>query len=200
MPRRGGVSRVVGLLRALFYLAVAVGLVVWLWDLYVSQQGWSVGLAEAPRVAPEGTNLRIGLVLDVYNPSGSTVRAKLVWYNIYMNGYYVGEGLIPYLELRPGHNIVRASVDVDVLHLPCAVARALSQGRVSVDVKGYAMVTLMLFGRIPYRDVTVPIKATPYQWRPSLDPATRNAVRFVDALCRLAEEGRRLGLPLPATP
>ena len=159
-------------------------------DLYYTRGGWSVALAERPEIVPHGTYIRVNLVLDIYNPSHSEIKAKLLWYSIYLNNEYVGEGLKPYLLLEPGHNKVRLGIDIDTLRLPCAVAEALAKGTVTVRVKGYAIVTLMLFGKIGYKDITVPIDTKPYSEAISLDPATKKALGVVAALCELAKTGK----------
>ncbi|BEP18369.1 hypothetical protein PYJP_17210 [Pyrofollis japonicus] len=188
-------------LKAIFYLVVIAGIAFFIVDLYYTRSGWSTSLAEKPEIQPQGTNIRINLVLDIYNPSHSEVRAKLVWYSIYLDNEYVGEGLKPYLDLKPGHNKVRLSVTIDTLRLPCAVAEALSKGNVTVSVKGYAIITLMLFGKVGYKDITVPINTQPYKEAVKLDPVTKRALGIVTAMCELAKTGKPAAQwpPIPGT-
>jgi hypothetical protein len=194
----GRAGKVLAALRALFYIAVIVGVALFVADLYSSRAGWSVALAEPPRVSPEGASLRIQAYLDIYNPSHSTVRAKLVWYMVYLGDEPVGQGLIPYLDLKPGHNRVPVFVTVDLLHLPCAVVGSLAKERsVAVSVRGYATVTLMLFGRIGYRDVTVPFNTTVYRVEVPLDPVSEKALSFAGLLCQAARGAATLPFRLP---
>jgi len=190
-------SRLFKILQAIFYLVVVSGAVFFIADLYLSRGDWSVDIAAPPRVNPMGVSLEVTVPLLVHNPSSSDVTAKLVWYNVYMNGEPIGQGLIPYLRLRPGDNRVDVTVRVDILRLPCAVIDALAEeGRVYVGASGYAMFTLMLFGRIGYRDLTVPFNTTIYELGVQLDPASRSALKLASLLCRAAT-GQQLPFRLP---
>ncbi len=182
-------------LRALFYIVVILGIVFFIADLYYTRSGWQVTLAQRPEITPVGTQLKVTLVLDVYNPSHSTVKAKLLWYSLYLDNNYVGEGLKPYLELRPGHNKVRLSLLIDTLHLPCAVVDALAKGRVTLEVKGYTIITLMLFGKIGYKDITVPINTKPTSIEIKTTPTLQKALKVAATLCKLAETGQAPSIP-----
>jgi len=181
--------------RAIFYIIVLLGVIFFVADLYYTRAAWHVSLAERPEITPQGTQIKVTLVLDVYNPSHSTVKAKLLWYSIYIDDNYVGEGLKPYLVLKPGHNRVRLSVIIDPLHIPCAALDALSKGKAVLQVKGYTIITLMLFGKIGYKDITVPINTKPEQISIAITPTLQKALGLAAALCKMAETGQAPGIP-----
>ncbi len=192
----GRLGKVLKALQALFYITVAAGIAFFLVDLYLSQSGWSVSIAAPPRVQPLGTSLEITIPLTVYNPSSSKVVAKLVWYTVNMGSEPIGQGLIPYLVLEPGDNRVDLTLRVDIIHLPCAAVEALSKSKeIELNVQGYAVFTIMLFGRFGYRDVTIPFNTTVYKIAVSLDPATRGALKVAALLCSAG--AGHLPIPLP---
>ena len=80
-----------------------------------------------------------------------------------MQGSYLGEVYKPYLELKPGTNIVRLRVDLDLRDLPCALVEAWSEkGVATIEASGWAVFTVYAFGLLPVRDVTVSFRADVY--------------------------------------
>jgi len=183
----GRARRALRVLKALLYATIVAGIVFFAVDLYTTQSGWRVELAGPPRVTPLGAVVEIEAPLSIYNPSHSRVVAKLLWYSVYLGGEPVGQGLIPYLVLNPGPNRVSVDLKLDIVHMPCAAVENLAnRGEIDISVKGYAMVTVMLFGRLGYRDIVVPFNTTAYRVKVPLPPASRAALRIAAAMCSAA--------------
>ncbi len=199
--------RLVGLAKAAFYAFIIIGVVVYLAGLYSSLDEWRVEPAAPPRIGVEAFPVvKIEAPVRVYNPDGD-VTARLVYYRVYVNGYYAGDGFIPYLRLSGGWSEHVLEVKVDVARLGCGVAKALSGGgKIRVRVEGYAVVDLKAFGVVPWRSVTVPFNASLGEAEaPRLDPATRSAAALIAYACRHSGDILRAltstgGLPAQAPP
>ena len=180
--RRG---RLLALAKYAFYAVIIVGVLVYLYDLYSTMDQWKAELSDRPRLGLVGpARLNAEFYVRVYNPDGD-VFAKLVYYRVYINGYYAGDGFIPYLSLPSGWSEHKIGVEIDLSRASCGVARALSSGEdLTVRLEGYAMVDLKAFGRIPWRTVTVPFNVTAAQVEPPpLDDATRALLRLYVLAC-----------------
>jgi len=178
-------QRLLSLARLAVTLFLLAGVAVYLVGLYNSMGEWRVEAAEPPRVGVAAAGVvRFDLPVRVYNPDGD-VMASLVYYRVYVNGFYVGDGFIPYLELPSGWSEHVISLEVDVSRLGCGVARALGYGEnLTLTLTGYANVELKAFGVIPWRTVTVPFNVTLGEAEaPQLDPATRAMLRLYVYLC-----------------
>lgn len=143
------------------YLVVIVGVAVYLYQLYVTAGQWQVELSDMPKIGLESpTQLKVTVPVKVYNPA-DRVFARLVYYKVYVEGYYAGDGLIPYLDLPPGWSEHRVSVVIDLDRVGCGLAKALSsKSNVTVEVQGYLMVDLKAFGVVTWKTVTLPFNAT----------------------------------------
>jgi LEA14-like dessication related protein len=171
-------------LRITYYIVVITGIAVLLLDLYASRTGWDVRLASPPLLEPRATGFDIHLTLSIHNPSHSIVMAKLVWYSVYIGDTPVGQGMIPYLQLSPGDNTIKTTVHVDVVHLPCAAVESLAENnRLEVGVRGYATMTLTLFGHTGYRDITVPFESSVYSVDIPFSSGLKAALRVAKLLC-----------------
>jgi len=178
-------QRLLGFARLAVTLILLAGVAVYLVGLYNSMGEWRVEAAEPPRVGVAAAGVvRFDLPVRVYNPDGD-VLASLVYYRVYVNGFYVGDGFIPYLDLPSGWSEHVVSVEVDVSRLGCGVAKALGSGEnLTVRVEGYANIELKAFGAIPWRTVTVPFNATLGEAEtPKLDPATSTILGLYVYIC-----------------
>ncbi len=161
LERRARRGKILMAAKALFYIFLLVGVTLYLVGLYESRGEWKIELAGAPNVGVSGpTLLTVNIPVKIYDPDGP-VTAKLVYYRLYVNNEYAGDGFTPYLDLKPGWTEHRFRVDIDVSKVGCGVATALSKGQpVEMRVEGYAMVDLKAFGKIPWKTVTVPFNYT----------------------------------------
>ena len=178
-------------LKVAFYLVIILGLVVFAVDLYVSRASWSFSLKEAPKVSvePPGT-LILEMDLNVHNPSHSKVFLRNLWFVIYVNGYFVGEGFKPYVVLNPGNNTVVIKTNIDLTRLPCPVAEALyNQEALSVNISGYVVADLMVFGKYSFRSVTVPFNINVENLEPPrLPSASRSLLNVYVYYCTHSDE------------
>jgi len=177
--------RLLGLARLAFYAILLAGLVVYLVGLYESSGEWRAELADTPRVGLRSPRVvGVEVPLRIYNPDGD-VMAKLVYYRVYINGYYAGDGFMPYLHLPSGWSEHVVRLEVDLSRASCGLAQALaSGGNATVRVEGYAMVDLKVFGRFTWKTVTLPFNLTATQVQlPQLDPATRGLLELYLYAC-----------------
>ena len=156
------VSKIVSILKIMFYVVVIFGLVTYGYGLYVSSNDWRIEVEGVPRIDyVSASEVKITTTLNIYNPSRNNVKLYNVWYSIYIDNYYIGEGFIPYVNLRPGNNKINTSITIEILDLPCNVARALSNDNtINITVKGYAVFQLKLYGKINYKQLTVSFNKT----------------------------------------
>ncbi len=190
-----GLSNVGKALRIIIYLVILVGIACWIYDLYTMRSEWRASLVDMPRIEYSlPTYATIHLDVDVYNPSHSKVRARFVWYSIYVENQFVGEGFEPYIELRPGHNVLHLDAKIDLSRLPCPVLEALYEGRnVTVSIRGYAVIDLMLFGVVSYKQLLVPFNKTVEELEPPTIPEhVKDALKLYVYLCEHRSEVAKL--------
>ena len=203
VERRLRRQRIIGLVKTLFYVVVFVGVALYLYGLYAASGEWRVEPASAPYVGLRSPRvLEVGGEVNIYNPDGP-VMAKLVYYRVYVEDEYVGDGLVPYLDLPSGWSTHRFSVTVDVARLGCGVAEALLSGdNVTVRVEGYAMVDVKTWGGLTWKTLTVPFNVVLGEARvPELDPATRSLLQFIVGLCEYPGNSTILpGFTVPSLP
>jgi hypothetical protein len=178
-------SKVITALKVAFYLVVIGGAAAWGWTLYETRGEWSYRLAGRPTVSyvPPYT-LRVDVPLEVYDPAGP-VMAKLVYYNVYINGEQAGTGLIPYISLHKGWNNLTVTVNLDLSRISCGLAHALANGEnLTVTVKGYAMIDIKTLGGLTWRTITVPYSIDAKQVQtPQIGQPARALLKIYDTIC-----------------
>ncbi|MEB3759682.1 MAG: hypothetical protein GSR72_06880 [Desulfurococcales archaeon] len=180
------VSKIISILKVMFYIVVVFGLVTYGYGLYVSSNDWRITVDGVPRIDyVSGPEVKITTTLDIYNPSGNNVNLYNVWYSVYIDNYYVGEGFMPYVILHPGNNKINTSITIEILDLPCNVARALSNNdTINITVKGYAVFQLKLYGKINYKQLTVSFNKTISNVEfPNAPPAADEMLRLLVTVC-----------------
>ncbi len=181
----GSASKALLALKVIFYLVVIAGVALWAYGLYETRGEWSYRIAGAPEASytPPYT-LHVAVPLQVYDPAGP-VTAKLVYYEVYINGYPAGEGLIPYINLEKGWNNMTISVDIDLSRASCGLAHALaSNENITIRVKGYAMVDIKTFGGLTFKTITVPFdKVAKNVAAPKLGSPASDLLKIYDAIC-----------------
>jgi len=204
--KRVSLGSAVSWARTIATIIIIVGAVVYLYGLYVASKDWRVELAGVPEVGLAGyRSVSVEVPVRIYNPDGE-VLAKLVYYRVYIEGEYAGDGFIPYLSLPSGwsEHVVRA--EIDLARAGCGVSRALAEGgTISVRLEGYAMVDIKTIGGLTWKTVTVPFNVSAAEVEaPALDDKTRAFIRVFLLICDAPEQlstvlggldGFDLGLP-----
>jgi hypothetical protein len=205
-------ARLFSLVKYSVYTLIIVGVIVYGVELYRTAGEWRVELADTPRVGLESPRvLSVSVPVRIFNPDGD-VMARLVYYRVYIEGYYAGDGFVPYLHLPSGWSEHVFRLTIDLSRAGCGLAQALSSGsNVTVHVEGYAMVDLKAFGKLTWRTLTIPFNYTAANVQlPQLDPATRsllalyiyacnNSSTLIQAIERLANLTSSLGGATPPT-
>ena len=178
-------ARVFSYIRYAIYALIIVGVVLYGYSLYRSAGEWKIELADTPRVGLESPRVvSVRVPLRIFNPDGE-VMAKLVYYRVYIEGYYAGDGFVPYLHLPSGWSEHVFTVELDVSRVSCGLAQALVEGsNATVRVEGYAMVDLKTFGGLTWKTITLPFNYTATQVPlPQLDAATRSLLQLYLYAC-----------------
>ena len=181
----GGASKALLVLRVIVYLIIIGGAALWGYGLYKTRGQWSYRLSGRPAMNYEPPyTLKVTVPLEIYDPAGP-VMAKLVYYQVYINGYPAGSGLIPYVHLVKGWNNLTVTTEVDLSQVTCGLAHALAQGEnVTITVKGYAMVDIKTVGGLTWKTITVPFSKEAGQVEtPQLSGPARLLIGFYDRLC-----------------
>jgi len=179
-------SRVLSKVKYLIYIVIVFGLIVYLYSVSSSISRWVIEPSSIPEIMPQGVSgIKIDMIFRVYNP-GERVTAKLVYYRIYIDGNYVGDGFIPYLNLDHGWSEHRVIAYIDLTRVGCGTTEAILRGGgVNISIAGYAMVDIYLFGKIPWRSVTIPFNKTLANINvPRLDENSISVIKFYDLICR----------------
>ncbi len=183
--------KVITALKVIFYVIVIIGIVVYALDLYTSRGRWSASLQRPPEVSVQPpSTLNVLVDLNVYNPSHGKVVVRDLWYNIYINNYFVGEGFKPYVVLFPGNNTLRLSTSIDLSRFPCPLAETFYNGEnMTISVSGYAIANVMLFGKLSFRSVMVPFNVTAKEIKvPKLPEVTRSLLYVYIYYCQHSSE------------
>lgn len=180
-------SRMLGTAKTLFYIIVILGVVIYLYDVNRAAEELMIDFGR-PEIYPAGfTSVEIRVPLEIYNPSDK-IMAKMIYYRVYVNDYYVGDGFQPYLDLPSGWSNHTLQFKIDLTKAGCSLASALSEGgNLTVGLSGYAMVDLYIFGKIPWRTITVAFEENIQGIEtPDLGAVSR-ALELVNAICNMLE-------------
>ena len=148
-------------IKTLVYMVIIAGVALYGYRLYASMDDWKVEPYGAPRAWFKTPRvLSVDMYLRIHNPDGE-VSAKLVYYRVYIQGEYAGDGLIPYLKIPSGTSVQKVPVELDLSRVGCGVARALvGEENLTLRVTGYAMVDLKTWGGLTWKTITLPFNFT----------------------------------------
>ncbi|MCE4619610.1 MAG: hypothetical protein F7C33_01145 [Desulfurococcales archaeon] len=180
-----GRQRIYSAIRTTILVLILIGVAIYLYGLYETRGEWRVEASGTPRVGLESPRvLHVEVYVKIHNPTKPVV-AKLVYYRVYLDGYYAGDGFIPYLKLPHGDSVHKITLSLDLSRASCGLAKALEKGgTLRVRVAGFAMVDLKTWGGFTWRTVTVPFNVTAGQVNtPQLDPATRAFLGLYTYVC-----------------
>ncbi|MCE4617471.1 MAG: LEA type 2 family protein [Desulfurococcales archaeon] len=111
------------------------------------------------------TVITIDVPVNIYNPDGK-VSVRNLYYRIYINGEYVGDGFKPYLDLPSGNTTTVFNLKIDLLSLGCGVSDALlNQENITIRVEGYLQFDIKAFGIIPWKTIAIPFNTTAKQYK-----------------------------------
>ncbi|MEB3774143.1 MAG: hypothetical protein GSR86_04355 [Desulfurococcales archaeon] len=183
-------SKRISLVKTLVYFIIIIGIISYVYSVNSSIDEWSVKVSGKPDIAPAGVTLmEVSIPVSIYNP-GDKVTAKYIFYRIYFNNYYVGEGFIPYLDLDSGYSEHMLRATIDLSRIGCSVAESIyNNSGIEVRVVGIATVDLYLFGVVPWKSVTLSFNHTVSNVTlPELDPGTRQLLHLYVFACRNSDK------------
>lgn len=155
--------KLIGLIKYSIYAIIIVGVVLHLINVYNATQVLEAKPTRIPSIERMGfLAYRVTLYLDITNPTATTIEAKNIFYQLYVEGRFVGQGYLPYLTIKPGSNPLQLSTELNLRDLPSIAESAVAKGgEVEIKVDGYATIPLKAFGVIPWQEVTIPLSLLP---------------------------------------
>jgi LEA14-like dessication related protein len=149
--------RKISALKYAVYFLIIVGVVLYAVGAYNVLLNIEIGMWRPPAANRVGLlEYEFTIHLLINNPTPNTLEAKQIYYRLYLQDQFVGDGFKPYLIIRRGSNFETLSVRVNLWNFPSIVYDALSTGSVRVRVETIATVPLRAFGIIPWQEVTLP--------------------------------------------
>ena len=143
-----------------------MGVIFYLAGLYTHLDDWKAEVSAVPTMGMESpTVMTFDVPVNIYNPDGG-VFVRNLYYRVYVNGEYVGDGFKPYLDLSSGNNTVDFNLKIDLLSLGCGVSKALlEKENITVRVEGFLQFDIKAFGVIPWKTITIPFNTTAKQFK-----------------------------------
>lgn len=163
-------------IRVAVYVILILGVAAYLAGLYTHADEWRAEVAGTPDVGVKSpTTITLAVPVNIYNPDGD-VMIRNLYYRIYVNGEYVGDGFKPYLQLPHGNTTVDFKLEVNLLSLGCGTAKAFQQHEdITIRVEGLLQFDVKAFGVIPWKTVTVPFNTTAKKIQPPPIPQEATA-------------------------
>lgn len=137
-------NKVLAALLLLIILVLAIGFYVN--DMVSSAKKISIELAgvELKSLGLEKTTL--DFILNLTNPTPYKYEAESVDYEIYLEGFKVGNGTLRGIKLEPGsHSLQKATTDLYYSELSKAALSALLSGKMEFNVNGTLKLRVIIF-------------------------------------------------------
>jgi LEA14-like dessication related protein len=155
--------RILSALKYTFYFFILIGVVLYAVGAYNLLNSVQISLERPPTANRVGSlEYEFTIHLLINNPTSTQFTAKNIYYKLYLQDQFVGDGFKPYLTIKPGLNSESVSIRINLWNFPSIISDALSTGSVRVRVEGTATVPLLAFGIIPWQEVTLQIP--PYEY------------------------------------
>lgn len=156
---RFGISKLWGIFTGL----LVIGIIIYIAVLYVTSQNITVEVESIKSVnyKPLNNIVETCFVLRVNNTGLIDVTIEKLYYRIYVDGEYLGEGTKENIIIEKGTNLI----DICLNTSPDKIAKsvlvaAMGRGKVNVTVRGYIDVPIKSFGVIKLWTLELPIEKT----------------------------------------
>ncbi len=126
-----------------------IGIVIYIILLYQTSQSISAEIKsiDSIRWIEFPDKIRVVFTLEINNTGAIDVTIEKIYYKIYINGEYLGEGVRENIMIKKGVNHIEISLDTSVSHIAKSTLQLLtSGGKANVTVEGYIQVPLKSFG------------------------------------------------------
>ncbi len=156
---RFGISKLWGILTGL----LVIGIIVYFAMLYVTSQNITAEIKSIKTInyKPFDNNLKACFTLRINNTGAIDVTIEKLYYRIYVDGEYLGEGTKENIVIGKGTNLI----DICLNTSPDKVAKsvliaAMDKGKVNVTIKGYIDIPIKSFGIIKLWTLELPFEET----------------------------------------
>ncbi len=159
MHGRLGISKLWGIVTGL----LVIGIIVYFAMLWVTSQNISAEIKEVKTVTYKiGENkVNTCFVIQVNNSGIIDVTIEKLYYKIYVQGQYLGEGVKENLVIARGSNEDTICLETPPSDaLKSLLVTLLHKGRVNVTVKGYIDIPIKSFGVIKLWTLELPFEKT----------------------------------------
>ncbi len=156
---RFGISKLWGILTGL----LVIGIIVYFAMLYVTSQNITVEVETIKTVnyKPFNNNVEACFMLRVNNTGLIDVTIEKLYYRIYVDGEYLGEGTKENIVIEKGTNLIEICLNTSPDKIAKSVlVTAIGKGKVNVTVKGYIDVPIKSFGIIKLWTLELPFEQT----------------------------------------
>ena len=138
---------------------IVIGIIVYLGLLYQTSQSISADVKsiDSIRWIEFPDKIRIIFTLEVNNTGVVDVTIEKLYYRVYIENEYLGDGIKENILIMRGRNLIEVSFDTSVKHLSTGLIRILMQGgRFNVKIDGYIVIPIKSFGIIRLWSAEVP--------------------------------------------
>ena len=138
---------------------IVIGIIIYLGLLCQTSQSISADVKsiDSIRWIEFPDRIRIVFSLEVNNTGVIDVVIEKLYYRVYIENEYLGEGTKENIFITRGRNLIEVSFDTSVKHLSTGLLRILMQGgRFNVKIEGYIIVPIKSFGVLRLWSAEVP--------------------------------------------
>ena len=138
---------------------IVIGIIVYLGLLYQTSQSISADVKsiDGIRWIEFPDKIRIVFTLEVNNTGVVDVTIEKLYYRVYIENEYLGDGIEENILIMRGRSLIEVSFDTSVKHLSTGLIRILMQGgRFNVKIDGYIVIPIKSFGIIRLWSAEVP--------------------------------------------
>ncbi len=154
-----GISKLWGIVTGL----LVIGIIVYFGMLWVTSQNISARIKEVKTVTYKYGENKVNtcFVIEVNNTGLIDVTIEKLYYKIYVQGQYLGEGVKENLVIGRGTNEETICLETPPSDaLKTILVTLIHKGRVNVTVKGYIDIPIKSFGLIKLWTLELPFEKT----------------------------------------
>jgi LEA14-like dessication related protein len=142
---------------------IVIGIIIYLILLYLTAQSLSAEIIGIDSVGydPFTSNVKTCFTIQVNNTGLIDVSIEKLYYKVYVDDQYLGEGVRENIVIEKGSN----NIDICLVAESKDIVRSLGKliihgGRVNVTIKGYVDIPIKSFGVIKLWTAEIPFEKT----------------------------------------
>ncbi len=153
------ISKLWGILTGL----LVIGIIVYFALLWVTSQNIAAEIKEIYTVkySPAEDKIQVCFLVEVNNSGVTDVTIEKIYYKVYIQGEYLGEGSKEDISIERGRNELRLCINIPPTSaVKTLLVSLLNKGRVNVTVKGYIDIPIKSFGIVKLWTLELPFEKT----------------------------------------